>query len=173
MNIKDSNVREMIDKSYNAGYKVAKKTACEWLLGDAPLYVDAAIAEMFKKFKRIMKKNRVMNFNSQICTTRKQSKRLLALGLKRTTADCNIMLTRRGEVYHIGFDIYHYRDECLLCGADHNYQPAWSLHRLIELYKSVEDTSLWSLDCVNYDRLIQCIGLAIKHGDFNKEYLEE
>lgn len=59
MNIKDSNVREMIDKSYNAGYKVAKKTACEWLLGDAPLYVDAAIAEkralLFNEFKRIMK----------------------------------------------------------------------------------------------------------------------
>ena len=29
-----------------------------------------------------------MEFNSQICTTRKQSERLLALGLKKETADC-------------------------------------------------------------------------------------
>lgn len=28
-----------------------------------------------------------MNFKSQICTTKKQSERLLALGLKRETAD--------------------------------------------------------------------------------------
>ena len=51
--------------------------------------------------------------------------------------------------------------------------PAWSLHRLIELYKDVEDTSMWSLENVNYNRLIQCIGLAIKHGVFNKKYLKQ
>ena len=54
-----------------------------------------------------------------------------------------------------------------------NFIPAWSLHRLIELYKGVGDTSMWSLDCITYGRLITCIGLAIKHGDFNKEYLKE
>ena len=29
-----------------------------------------------------------MNFESQICTTKEQSERLLALGLKKETADC-------------------------------------------------------------------------------------
>ena len=29
-----------------------------------------------------------MRFKSQICTTREQSERLLALGLKKETADC-------------------------------------------------------------------------------------
>lgn len=29
-----------------------------------------------------------MGFNSQICTTKEQSERLLALGLKKETADC-------------------------------------------------------------------------------------
>ena len=53
------------------------------------------------------------------------------------------------------------------------YIPAWSLDRLKELYKCVGDTSLWNLDDVNYDRLIQCIDLAIKHNSFNKEYLCE
>lgn len=112
-----------------------------------------------------------MNFKSQVCTTSKQSERLLALGLKKETADCNVMLTIRGEMYHIGFDMNRYRDMCFRYGLDHNYQPAWSLHRLIELYKSVEDISMWSLENITYDRLIQCIGLAIKHGDFNKEFL--
>lgn len=32
-----------------------------------------------------------LKFNSQICTTKDQSERLLALGLKRETADCVIM----------------------------------------------------------------------------------
>ena len=49
--------------------------------------------------------------------------------------------------------------------------PAWSLDRLKELYKCVGDTSPWNLNDVNYDRLIQCIGLAIKHNSFNKEHL--
>lgn len=40
-----------------------------------------------------------MNFNSQICTTEEQSKRLLALGLKRETADCVMMYY---DGWHIG-----------------------------------------------------------------------
>ena len=48
-----------------------------------------------------------MNFNSQICTTEEQSKRLLALGLKRETADCVIMYYdgwHVGEAEHFDFD---------------------------------------------------------------------
>lgn len=30
-----------------------------------------------------------MKLNSQICTTREQSEKLIALGLKKETADCN------------------------------------------------------------------------------------
>ena len=32
-----------------------------------------------------------MNFNSQICTTREQSEHLLALGLKKETADMSVV----------------------------------------------------------------------------------
>ena len=74
-----------------------------------------------------------MNFKSQVCTTSKQSERLLALGLKKETADCNVMFTIRGEMYHIGFDMNRYRDMCFRYGLDHNYQPAWSLHRLLKM----------------------------------------
>lgn len=74
-----------------------------------------------------------MEFNSRICTTKEQSERLLALGLKKETADCNVMLTIRGEMYHIGFDMCRYRDYYFRYGREHNYQPAWSLHRLLEM----------------------------------------
>ena len=120
-----------------------------------------------------------LNLNSQVCTSVEQSKRLLKLGLKPKTADCmysvmtksyngrfilekdrryTLCLFRQEEVQSVGFSHYE-------------HIPAWSLHRLIELYKDVEDISIWSLKNVNYDRLIQCIGLAIKHNDFNNEYL--
>ena len=110
------------------------------------------------------------NFNSQICTTREQSERLLALGLKKKTADMYMPPSWGGDKI-IG---YYAPDVVIL--DDHfdtypNDLPAWSLDRLKELYKCVGDTSLWNLDDVNYDRLIQCISLAIKQNNFNKEYL--
>lgn len=101
-----------------------------------------------------------LKLNSQVCTSVEQSKRLLKLGLKPETADCY----NREEEY--GFSNWIGKPSLT------TDIPAWSLHRLIELYKSVEDISLWSLEFVNYDRIIQCIGLAIKHNDFNKEYLK-
>lgn len=106
-----------------------------------------------------------MKFNSQICTTREQSERLLALGLKKETAD----MCLHGTVDMSFTHSYSH----LVKLVSYPIIPAWSLHRLIEIYKSVEDTSMWSLDFVNYNRLIQFIGLSIKHGVLNKEYLEE
>ena len=41
----------------------------------------------------------MFNINSQICTTREQSERLLALGLKKETADMTIHLKRDGGWY--------------------------------------------------------------------------
>ena len=77
------------------------------------------------------------NFKSQICTTREQSERLLALGLKKETADMVLLkemvydeenhCTRDGEGYLI-------RPIEYLEGEEHRgHIPAWSLHRLWEL----------------------------------------
>lgn len=104
-----------------------------------------------------------LNFKTQICTTIEQSNRLLELGLKPETSDMHHYKWSEGY-----WDI----QPCPPRGSDSRFIPAWSLHRLIELYKDVEDTSMWSLENVNYNRLIQCIGLAIKHGAFNKYYLK-
>lgn len=122
-----------------------------------------------------------LKFNSQICTSVEQSKRLLELGLKPETADLmySVMTRSYNGHYILEEDRQYYptlfRQEAFQRVDFSHYEhiPAWSLHRLIELYKSVEDTSLWSLEFVNYDRIIKCIGLAIKHNDFNKEYLKQ
>jgi hypothetical protein len=118
------------------------------------------------------------DFTSQICTTQEQSERLLALGLKKETADCVMMYYdgwHIGEAEHFDFD----KDPV---------EPAWSLHRLIDLcphYRVEVGISYVSWDYRNefpkdftkhkdtYNNLIDCIEWLIKVGYFNKEYLEK
>ena len=99
-----------------------------------------------------------MKFNSQICTTREQSERLLSLGLKKETAD---MCWMYGEVLscnppELNVDI-----------------PAWSLHRLIEM--ALKDLLICGISFVfndySYDKVIELIEFQIKCGRFPKEYL--
>ena len=67
------------------------------------------------------------NFNSQICTTREQSERLLALGLKKETADCALLpLTDEITSVLIKPSIKDIKDTI----------PAWSLGRLLEMLPS-------------------------------------
>lgn len=106
-----------------------------------------------------------MEFNSQICTTEEQSKRLLALGLKKETADCVIMYY---DGWHIGiaedFDL-----------DKDPVEPVWSLDRLIcminDSYNS-EDYKIEFYTKLNrYDEAIALIQSLIHIGQFNKEYL--
>ena len=142
-----------------------------------------------------------MKFNSQICTTKEQSERLLALGLKKETADMCINPTRE-LVYPFSYSealtLYDNYGLSKIMETD-LLLPAWSLHRLIEmmpsfievddspfrlelkiaqgklvLYESiVEDSIGYVFGHVNlYNSIISCIGQLIKEGYFNKEYLE-
>lgn len=102
-----------------------------------------------------------MKIESQTCTTKEQSERLLALGLKRDTADMHHYKWSEGY-----WDI----QSCPPRGTESCYIPAWSLHRLIVLsgmciIESTTDNF--------YDKVIQYIAFLIKCGDFNKEYLEQ
>ena len=69
-----------------------------------------------------------MEFNSQICTTRKQSEKLLALGLKKETADM-VWSGLSKEPICQSFN----RIKGLASDLDDKVHPAWSLHRLIEM----------------------------------------
>ena len=74
------------------------------------------------------------NFNSQICTTREQSERLFALGLKKETADMFY------AAIHKGTKIVGYRLSPIY--NEYNFEiftddiPAWSLGILIEMLPS-------------------------------------
>jgi hypothetical protein len=127
-----------------------------------------------------------MNFTSQICTTKEQSNRLLALGLKKETADMMYYKTAYGEVISVKDDDY----------LEHLDFPAWSLDRLIEMMPSFIDIGehnymfsiiqgklfsygsdiagnafLYGKGSV-YESAIYTIEWLIKEGYFNKEYLE-
>ena len=121
----------------------------------------------------------IMEFNSQICTTREQSKRLLALGLKRETADM-MYQNYRGHCIGFGYDKYP------KCITDLNILrdvdiPAWSLHRLllllpteytydIDFQRIMQDFVFGSQDM--YDEMVSCIETLIEAGYFYEEYLE-
>lgn len=121
-----------------------------------------------------------MKFYSQICTSREQSERLLALGLKKETADMWYP---------------HFARTCPIPLVDETLAsddiPAWSLDRLMELvphrhgeycdyanyfmyyYNIPFDVIEQFRGETRYEYLIDCIEWLIKQGYFNKEYLEE
>ena len=129
-------------------------------------------------------------FNSQICTSREQSERLLALGVKPETADMAIEpdLESTYEVYYIS-----------AYPPSKRGVPAWSLHRLMEimpqciyhknrmcflfidqsvyvqyrhsLYGASQTIMEQFMKSNLWDNLINCIEWLIKEGYFNKEYL--
>ena len=106
------------------------------------------------------------DFNSQICTTREQSERLIALGLKKETADCGIYYSELA-----GCDRMFAKIETEF---EADEIPAWSLHRLILLCKYNDDDFGTLIPREGtYDYLIESIAYRIKEGYFNKEYLEE
>ena len=133
-----------------------------------------------------------MKFNSQICTSREQSERLLALGLKPETADMGIYYSELYGVDRVfSNDVFDEKPT-----FDSDEIPAWSLHRLIEMmpecltyygnlhYISIREHQVkYVMDGVSdgyfgcwsgytlYDKVINCIEWLIKEGYFSKEYL--
>ena len=133
------------------------------------------------------------NFKSQICTTREQSERLLALGLKKETADmCWTKVGPKSRTYYVP-------ELAPINMVSWRHTPAWSLHRLIEImpttiksrygyvnlavnaelvqYQYYDEDYMHNECCQHfndgtlYDNIIDCIEWLIKEGYFNKEYL--
>ena len=110
-----------------------------------------------------------MKFNSQICTTREQSERLLALGLKKESADMSITTMPVDGVYKgVKYSLTPYSE--IRYPSVFGVIPAWSLHRLIEI---AELPQYW--ECISgnwYEEVIAHIQSMIHINEFNKEYLE-
>ena len=131
------------------------------------------------------------NFNSQICTTREQSERLLALGLKEETADMTIHLKSDGGWYVTAEPFYEWEDDMnTLPSLEEAEQvlPAWSLGRMIKLMPKTAkmhtqegvariDIDMYAIEIlVNDDPIAEAVSIIewlIKEGNFSKEYLEE
>lgn len=141
---------------------------------------------------------REITFNTQICITIEQSKRLLELGLDADTSDMLILPLPNGKELIVqkfadesGNLYYKIKDE------QWESSPAWSLHRLIAMlpdffsnlgrlfYLKMDKCFLRYCTARNdeyiyfqqkdtlYDNIIDCIEWLIKENKFNKEYLKE
>ena len=124
-------------------------------------------------------------FNSQICTSIKQSSMLLALGLKKETADMYY------PPFYFENNLIDYFDAKVLGGSVReemmagyeeykDYIPAWSLHRLASMIEEdfQSDGRFFCLPMFGfdksdnlYDNIIDAYAWLIKEGYFNKEYL--
>lgn len=128
-----------------------------------------------------------MNFKTQISTTREQSERLLALGIKPETEDMCYNLYFKSappEINNYGADLY----------KDKKYIPSWSLSRLLEMMPQYIDEREEVLLMIEpplivyydtrykgqqhfttntniFDNCIAMIDWLIRNGYFNKEYL--
>ena len=121
-------------------------------------------------------------FNSQICTTIEQSQRLIALGLRKETADMThhyLHSTDSYELKDIEFSrVMHLQElvnkkPVLWKSGDDLYAkdiPAWGLHRLIEILDT--NPFIFYLNC-GYDTVIDRVEEYIRSGFIDTRYLEE
>lgn len=117
-----------------------------------------------------------LKFNSQVCTTKIQSQRLLDLGLSPYTSDM-CWLNISGLPACAGYSVFEKAvDEYKL-----NLIPAWSLHRLLEMICNKECEEHYYFDfSIDYDSMvdvynsiIEVIERHIKENRFNKKYLKQ
>lgn len=131
------------------------------------------------------------NFESQICTSRFQSERLLTLGLKKKTADMTIHIKGDGGWYVTAEPFYEWEDDMnTLPSLEETEQilPAWSLGRLIKLMPRTAimhtqegdtriDIDMYAIEILVSDdpiaEAVSVIEWLIEEGYFPKEYLEE
>ena len=129
------------------------------------------------------------NFKSQICTDKIQSERLLALGLKKETADMTIHIKNDDGWYVTAEPFYEWEDDMnTIPSLEETEQilPAWSLGRLIKLMPRTAimhteegdariDIDIYAIEIlVGDDSIAEAVSVIewlIKEVNFNKEYL--
>lgn len=142
-------------------------------------------------------------FNTQICTTKEQSKRLLELGLDADTSDMcwlakklwgnDVEIPEEDRSYTLSMD----KDDSFCSRYDVDCVPSWSLHRLIAMLPdkievmphsyfvlNLDKNSIAYIDSLGwgkvvcerglfYDNITDCIEWLVQKNYFNKEYLNE
>ncbi len=138
-----------------------------------------------------------MVFKSQICTTKEQSERLLALGLKKESADMALVENWDWNEEDGKFFTGEYFERPIdyVEGLRDKWIPAWSLHRLMEImpknigcyeqfvscYKNdvmyINNDGYYFFNRTKndnlYDGIIDCIKWAIVNQYINQHFLEE
>lgn len=144
-----------------------------------------------------------MEFNTQICTTKEQSRRLLELGLDADTSDMcwlakklwgdDVEIPEEDRSYFLSTD----KDGSFCRRYDVDCVPAWSLHRLIAMLPDFfsnlgrqfnlkmdkcflryctarnDEYIYFQQKDTLYDNIIDCIEWLIKENHINKNYLKE
>ena len=111
----------------------------------------------------------MMEFKTQVCTTREQSILLLELGLKPETANMHIELIgcSFGNIWNRGTGF----SERLYKELPESYIPAWSLHRLMVIGEQ-NNISFNNLENA-YESSIALINNDVRFGVLNKKYLNK
>ena len=114
-------------------------------------------------------------FNSQVCTTIEQSKRLLELGLKLETADMSLTVVCGAEIAQWVGELNNLGNIKVNGIGVPNEEveniPAWSLHRLMLIGK-MEYMCFHDIENA-YNTCVKRIEEDIRFGLFNKEYLKQ
>ena len=100
-------------------------------------------------------------FNSQICTTREQSERLIALGLKKETADMHWWGIPFSDEWRLS-DFPPFDDDDI---------PSWSLHRLMCMIPNVIKSERCLVNSFSYlmNIFISTRGIAYYYEDYDGE----
>ena len=112
-----------------------------------------------------------LKINSQVCTTKEQSQRLLDLGLKPETADMyhTTYYDANDNNNSVRYTCVRHRRLPLLSQDI----PAWSLHRLRCMLDYDNADTFNIMPNLAYEDVIATISLRVGCGAFNKEYLKQ
>lgn len=114
------------------------------------------------------------NFNSQVCTSKVQSERILALGLKKKTADMVYTYEREehGDNYYWNLEVLEGPWDSYIWPSNGTFIPAWSLHRLLSLISREFEVNVIPMCGRNYELPIEMHILpdfSVVYSDLSKE----
>ena len=110
----------------------------------------------------------IFDFESQICTNRQQSEKLLELGIKKEIADCYLYIDSEGTT-PVPRPYREIMKDLEGLNFDAEIVPAWSLHMLIKIGFN-KGIGIVVADSA-FDFIISLIEKRVQNGVFNKDYL--